>query len=122
MMLDLRTGKGELERVLDLYTMRSVLFISGELAIASSGRALDLLLPRNISRADEKIGGNNVSRVTPFETLANRKKSAPPIRSKCEPIPDLRASQITNPPARRIDCIAICIELILDSVTEGRRH
>jgi hypothetical protein len=102
--------------------MRSVLSVSGELAITSSGRVLELLLPRNVSRADEKIKGDNVSRVTPLETLANRKKSAPLIRTECEPIPDIRASQIINPPARQIDCIAICIELIQDNVTEGRRH
>ena len=81
-----------------------------------------MLLERKVSRADEKIKGDNVSIVTRPETFPNRKKSAPTIRTKCEPIPDIRASQIINPPARQIDCIAICIELILDSITEGRRH
>jgi hypothetical protein len=36
---------------------------------------LELLLPRNVSR------------VTPLETFPNRKKSAPPIRTVCPPVP-----------------------------------
>ena len=42
------------------------LFVSGELAITSSGRDLELLLPRHVLGADkkEKIKGDNVSRGT----------------------------------------------------------
>jgi hypothetical protein len=41
------------------------LFVVGELAITSSGRVLELLLPRHVSRAsEEKIKGDNVLRGT----------------------------------------------------------
>jgi hypothetical protein len=62
-----------------MYMLLACLFlsVSGELAITSSRRVLELLLPRHVSRVDEEIKGYNVSRVPSLETFPNKKKAFP---------------------------------------------
>jgi hypothetical protein len=59
------------------------LLVSGELAVSSFGKNLELFFPRPVSRADVSKRKEVEREDVPLETLPNGKKSAPPIRTSC---------------------------------------